>query len=178
MGQSKPVQGQAGSFWHTKEMNIELMNFNCCITNKGHPPFKSHPEPWTVLFYSQVRFRLKDLPYMNKTESCSKPAPQWATVRDPAGITSSPAPNYLQVIWDEDFASFLNHGLGFQLFFGELALARVEHLLARNAGQSKICRIWLIAHRNLDSLRINGARCVPVCWQDLTCRKTGSIQLC
>lgn len=38
MGQSKLVQGHAGSLWHTKEMNIDLMNFNSYVTNKGHPP--------------------------------------------------------------------------------------------------------------------------------------------
>lgn len=53
MGQSKPVQGQAGSFWHTKEMNIELMNFNCCITNKGHPPFSLIQNP--EQFYSTAK---------------------------------------------------------------------------------------------------------------------------
>lgn len=80
MGQSKLVQGQAGSFWHTKEMNIELMNFNCCITNKGHPPFSliQNPEQfystakpdldWKIYLTWQNRFMLQTCTSVNNCE--------------------------------------------------------------------------------------------------------------
>lgn len=84
--------------------------------------------------------------------------------------TWSPVPIYLQIIWNEDFAGFLNHWLRFELFFRELAFTRVKHLLARDAGKGKICGVRFVAYRNLDSLGVNGAWCVTICWQDLTCK--------
>ncbi|KAL0597484.1 Zinc finger protein [Plecturocebus cupreus] len=63
-----------------------------------------------------------------------------------------------QIIRDEDFASFLNHGLWLQFFLRELAFARVKHFLARDAGKGKICWVWFITHWDLDGVRINGTR--------------------
>lgn len=125
-----------------------------------------------VLFYIKAVFSLADLPYMRKQIH----APNLylrEQLSESVWTTSSPVPIYLQVVWNEDFASFLNHWLWFQLFFREFALTRVKHLLARNTGKSKICRVRFVANRNLDSLRINGTRCVSVCWQDLTYRNKG-----
>lgn len=85
-------------------------------------------------------------------------------------VLSAPGPVLviLQIIRDEDFASFLNHGLRLQFFLRELAFARVKHFLTRDAGEGKVCRVWLITHRDLDGVRINGTRCIAVCWQQLT----------
>lgn len=86
-----------------------------------------------------------------------------------------PVPIYLQIIRDEDFACFLNHGLRLQFFLRELAFTRVKHFLARDAGEGKICRVRLITHRDLDGIRINGTRCIAVCWQQLTWNNTGAL---
>jgi len=177
MGQSKLVQGHAGSFWHTKEINIDLMNFNCCITRKGHPPL-SLIQNCSSFILQQSHISFGKCTLHEKTDSCSKPVSQRVTVIESLRTTWSPVPIYLQVIWNEDFASFLNHRLWFQLFFRELALTRVKHLLAGNTGKSKICRVRFVANRNLDSLRINGTWCVSVCWQDLSYRNKASVQLC
>lgn len=77
---------------------------------------------------------------------------------EPFFIWSEPTPNYLQVIWDEDLASFLDHGLWFQLLGRELAFAGVKQLLPRHAGQSQVGRVGLVSDRNLDGVRVNGAR--------------------
>ena len=69
-------------------------------------------------------------------------------------------PSYLQVFGDEDLSSFLDHRLRFQLLGGELAFPRVEHLLTRNAGQRQVGRVRLVAHGNLDGVRVDGARSV------------------
>lgn len=68
-----------------------------------------------------------------------------------------PAANYLQVFGDEDLAGLLDHGLRFQLLRRELAFARVKHLLARHAGQSQVGRVRVVADRNLNGVRVNGA---------------------
>lgn len=73
----------------------------------------------------------------------------------------------LQVVWDEDFARFLNHGLWLQLFLGELAFARVKHLLARDAGEGEVGRVRLVAHGHLDGVGVDGARSIAVGWQQL-----------
>lgn len=78
---------------------------------------------------------------------------------------SEPAPNYLQVFWDEDLASFLDHGLRFQLLGWELALAWVEHLLPRHAGQSQVSRVRLVSNRNLDGVWVDGAGSVSGVWE-------------
>lgn len=83
-----------------------------------------------------------------------------------------PVPIYLQIIWNEDFASFLNHGLWLQFFLRELAFARVKHFLPWDAGESKICWVWFIPDRNLDGVRVNGTRCISVCWQQLAWKNT------
>lgn len=57
MGQSKLVQGHAGSFWHTKEINIDFMN-DLLISVL----FRSV----TVLFYNKVIISMADLHYMRK----------------------------------------------------------------------------------------------------------------
>ena len=76
-------------------------------------------------------------------------------------MLSEPAPNYLQVLWDENLPSFLDHGLWFQLLGRELAFAWVEHLLARHAGQSQVGRVGLVSHRDLDGVWIDGTGSVP-----------------
>ena len=80
-------------------------------------------------------------------------------------MLSEPAPNYLQVLWDEDLPSFLDHGLWFQLLGRELAFARVEHLLTRHAGQSQVGRVGLVSDRDLDGVWIDGTGSVPGVWE-------------
>lgn len=176
MGQIKLVQGQAGSFWHTKEINIDT-NFDCWLTHTGHLPSiflrttdsfilqKKSFLVWQIYTTWANRFMLLMCIWENNS------------IRVCVWTNSSPVPIYLQVIWNEDFTSFLNHWLWFQLFFREFAFTRVKHLLARNAGKSKICRVRFIANGNLDGLRINRTWCVSVCWQDLTYNNKGRIQL-
>lgn len=86
-----------------------------------------------------------------------------------------PVPVYLQVVRDEDFARFLNHGLWLQLFLGELAFARVKHLLAGDAGEGEVGRVRLVAHRHLDGVGVNGARSIAVGWQQLAWNSTGAL---
>ena len=72
-------------------------------------------------------------------------------------ISPKPAPTYLQVVGDEDLASFLDHGLRLQLLGGELALAWVEDLLPWDAGQRQVRWVGLVADGDLDGVRVDGA---------------------
>lgn len=85
----------------------------------------------------------------------------------------SPVPIYLQILWNEDFAGFLNHWLGLELFLRELAFTRVKYLLARNTWKGKIGRVWFIPHGNLNRLRIDRTWGVTTCGQDCTWSKRG-----
>lgn len=73
--------------------------------------------------------------------------------------------SHLHAVGNEDLSRLLDHGLGFELLGGELALAWVKHLLARYAGQSQVCRVGLVAHSNLDGLWVNWTWCVAGRWQ-------------
>ena len=69
-------------------------------------------------------------------------------------------PTDLAVFRDEDLAGLLDHGLGLQLLRGELALAGVEHLLSRDAGQHQVGWVGLVADWHLNGVWVDGARCV------------------
>lgn len=68
---------------------------------------------------------------------------------------------HLHVFGDEDFASFLDHGLRLQLLGGELAFPGVKHFLARDAGQRQVRRVGLVAQGDLDGLGVDGTGGVP-----------------
>lgn len=81
---------------------------------------------------------------------------------------SEPAPNYLQIFGDEHLPGLLDHRLRLQLLGRELALAWVEHLLARDAGQSQVSRVGLVADGDLDGIWIDGAGSVSGAWETWT----------
>lgn len=54
-----------------------------------------------------------------------------------------------------------------QFFLGELAFARIKHLLTGDAGEGKVGRVRLIAHWHLDGVGVDGARSIAVGWQQL-----------
>lgn len=68
---------------------------------------------------------------------------------------------HLHVFGDEDFASFLDHGLRLQLLGGELAFPGVKHFLSRDAGQRQVRRVGLVAQGDLDGLGVDGTGGVP-----------------
>lgn len=65
MGQIKLVQGQAGSFWHTKEINIDT-NFDCWLTHTGHLPSVFLRTTDSFILQKKVIFSLADLHYVSK----------------------------------------------------------------------------------------------------------------
>lgn len=75
--------------------------------------------------------------------------------------TRSGSAPHLHVFGDEDFASFLDHGLRLQLLGGELAFPGVKHFLPGNAGQSQVGRVGLVAQGDLDGLGVDGTGGVP-----------------
>ena len=84
-----------------------------------------------------------------------------------AGLILKPHPHvgefvpYLEVLRDEDLAGLFDHGLGLELFSGELAFPGVEHLLAGDAGQRQVGRVGHVTHGNLDRVWVDGAGGVP-----------------
>lgn len=72
-------------------------------------------------------------------------------------IGIEPTPSYLHFVRDEDLSSLLDHRLRFQLLDRELALARVEDLLTRDAGQSQVSWVGLKADGDLDGVWVDGA---------------------
>lgn len=82
-------------------------------------------------------------------------------------VLPAPSPVFviLHFIRDEDLSSLLDHRLWFQLLGRELALARVEDLLTRDAGQSQVSRVGLVADGDLDGVWVDGAGGVSGVWE-------------
>lgn len=72
-------------------------------------------------------------------------------------------PAHLLLVRNKHLLCLLDHGLGFQLFIGELVFSGVEELSSRHARQYQVCGIGLEVDVHLNGVWVNGGRCVTLC---------------